>query len=510
MCCASLRSGQTEGESRVSATGVVFPVSNSDRMGDGVELRRSSAAFGRGVVSDALDSVDPAGAEAVLRDTGWRRDYHRHFRRLVEVAVADPERAIRIARDGLASVAARMRWLPDGAAHDLDLIAAFQPDDRPPLEAEQVNGSGPREERLTLPYKGTRLEGATLLARLDQWVADGVVEPGVRTAVARLLDNPQWLDLRGRTFVVLGAGAEMGPLRSLLRWGADVVAVDLPRPGVWNSLLELMPDAAGSLIVPATGGSGDLTGRAGADLLHDLGRVGRFLESVRPAQGRLVLGNYVYADGGTNLRLSAATDALTTRLLSGCDVALAYLATPTDTFVVPPEAVAQANAALDRAFLRRVRGPLRALSRGKLLQRQYPPGEGPGISDSVVTQQGPNYLLAKRMHRWRAAAAAADGHLVSMNIAPPTRTRSVTKNRALAAAYAGAHRFGIEVFDPATSNTLMAALLVHDLNTGGYAAKGDVWQAEAAGAVHGGLWRTAYDPRSALGIAAMLGVSGGF
>jgi len=55
---------------------------------------------------------------------------------------------------------------------------------------------------------------------------------------------------------------------------------------------------------------------------------------------------------------------------------------------------------------------------------------------------------------------------VSFKIAPPTRTRSVVKNRALAAAYAGAHRFGVEVFDPGTANTLMAALLVHDLAGG--------------------------------------------
>jgi hypothetical protein len=43
------------------------------------------------------------------------------------------------------------------------------------------------------------------------------------------------------------------------------------------------------------------------------------------------------------------------------------------------------------------------------------------------------------------AAARIDEHR------PPTRTRSVMKNRALAAAYAGAHRFGVEVFEPATS-----------------------------------------------------------
>ena len=83
-----------------------------------------------------------------------------------------------------------------------------------------------------------------------------------------------------------------------------------------------------------------------------------------------------------------------------------------------------------------------------------------------MPQQGPNYALAKRLQRWRATRARDDGVTVSLNVAPPTRTRSVVKNRALAAAYAGAHRFGIEVFEPATSNTLMAALLVHDLRSG--------------------------------------------
>ena len=96
---------------------------------------------------------------------------------------------------------------------------------------------------------------------------------------------------------------------------------------------------------------------------------------------------------------------------------------------------------------------------------------------------------------------------MSFNVAPPTRTRSVVKNRALAAAYAGAHRFGIEVFEPATSNTLMAALLVHDLRTGP-PAQPTAWQDEAYAGAPRGPVAAAYDPRSALGIAALLGVAG--
>jgi hypothetical protein len=91
-----------------------------------------------------------------------------------------------------------------------------------------------------------------------------------------------------------------------------------------------------------------------------------------------------------------------------------------------------------------------------------------------------------------------------MNVAPPTRTRSVLSNRVLAAAYAGAGRFGVEAFDPDTTRTLMAALLVYDLCAGGQ-AQAHPGQDEAHAAAHGGLWRIAYTPRSALPLAALMG-----
>ncbi len=102
-----------------------------------------------------------------------------------------------------------------------------------------------------------------------------------------------------------------------------------------------------------------------------------------------------------------------------------------------------------------------------------------------------------------ALLAAADGGAVSANVAPPTRTRSVLRNRLLAAAYRGAGRFGVEVFEPATSSTLMAALLVHDLRTAPTPTPADLLP---TGAAHGGLWRTGYSPRSALGLAVLAGL----
>ncbi|MFT4164149.1 MAG: hypothetical protein QM650_02790 [Microlunatus sp.] len=128
---------------------------------------------------------------------------------------------------------------------------------------------------------------------------------------------------------VLGAGAEMGPLAPLLRWGVRVAAVDLPWPAIWTRLLKTARRSAGQ----------------------------------------------------------------------GPGTALAFLATPTDVFAVPGAAVRQSTLAYERrSRAAKVLGrPLRTLSGGRLLRRAYVRGSDPGISDSLVVQQGPNYALAKRL-----------------------------------------------------------------------------------------------------------------
>jgi hypothetical protein len=293
---------------------------------------------------------------------------------------------------------------------------------------------------------------------------------------------------------VLGAGAEMGPLPALLGWGGTVVGIDLPRPALWERVVAIAEQSAGRLIAPT-----DADG-TGADLLTQLPAVAQWLLGI---DGRLVLGNYVYAPGATYVRLSAAVDALGVHIgQQRPGTALAFLATPTDTFAVPAEAVAQSN---QRYHDRGRRARLAAtLSGGRLLRPNYPDGAVPGINDSLVAQQGPNYALAKRIQRWRASVARRDG-VVSFAVAPPTRTKSVLSSRLLAAAYAGAHLFDVEIFAPATANKLMAALLVHQLRRPRPAAP-QAWTDEAVAAAHGGLWRSPYHPRSALGLAAVRGL----
>ncbi|MBC9226812.1 hypothetical protein GL325_10780 [Aeromicrobium sp. 636] len=453
----------------------------------------SSTATARHVVADALRKVDPVGARSVEQETNWRRGYLTHFSRLVEAGLGAPQDAVTIASEGLRSMNEQM------LCGDLPLAEAVSaPPTEAPWSTVEIQGDAEPETELSIPYRGRRLTGAELDAQLDDWVRRGVVEPTFCDAIREVAAHPEWLRLEGDTVVVLGAGAEMGPYRSLLRWGADVVAVDLPRADVQQRIRSYAREGAGRVRLPVGGKE------TGADLLHNLPELAHWLESL---DGRLVLGTYCYADGATHVRVSMAADAIATRLLAERpDTALAYLATPTDVFAVPAGAVTTSNEAYS-AGRRIVRAPFRALSGGRLLQRNYPPEAEIGLCDSLVPQQGPNYALAKRVQRWRAAVARAEGATVSLNVAPATRTASVLKNRALAAAYAGAHRFGVEIFEPATSNVLMAALLVHDLRSD-RTPSDEPWREEAFAAAHGGLWTAGYHPRSALGLAAVLGLAG--
>ena len=159
--------------------------------------------------------------------------------------------------------------------------------------------------------------------------------------------HPQWLGLPGQTVIALGAGAEVGPLEVLLRWGARVVGVDLRSPAVWARVLGMARRGAGTLLVPVdpdaalAAGSDDqaIAQRAGLDLAREIPAAADWLAGL---DGPLVLGNYVYADGAANVTVCAAADALTARLQAARrDVTLAFLATPTDVYAVPADAVAQ-------------------------------------------------------------------------------------------------------------------------------------------------------------------------
>ncbi len=487
-----------------TSAGIHFPA-----VGD----ERPTTATTRGILADSVAGVDAALARRIEATPDWRKGYLAHVHDITAASAASSLAARQIARDGLASMRRRLVLVGEDGCEtpleDVDLGTSTDGTGHEgvsltPFATESVTGTGEAVRELRVPLRGRDLSGTALLAQVERWVEEGVVEPSVGDAVREVVAHPEWLTLPGRRVLLVGAGAEMGPLEPLLSWGVEVHAIDLPRSRAWRYKRGLAAGLAGTLRFPV-----DEHGDAGADVVHQPLEV---LDWVRRARGDdpFVVGMHAYADSGVHVRVSAASDLLMTALLEQePQTALAWLATPTDTFVVPPEVVADARRRWDARglALRGVQAPARALARGALFAPAYAgssDGE-PGIADVLVPQQGPNYAVAKRLQRWRGVAAEAGGHRVSFNVAPATWTRSVVKNPVLGAAYAGAHRFGIEVFEPETVRPLMAALLVHDLMAP-QVVRAHPEELFSDGAAHGGLWRVGYEPRSALGVAAAAGL----
>ena len=485
--------------------GVQFPL---------IEGRRSTTQLSRDVISHAVAGVAPDLAAAVEAEQKWHVAYADHLRAMTAVAAIRSGDASAIARTGLDRLHDVFVVVDaDGSERPIDDAVAEAPQTQ--LDTRTVDGGAARVEELAVPYRGRDLRGQQIVEQASAWAADGVVEPSFVDAMARIVAHPEWLDLRGRTFALLGAGAEMGPTERLLQYGADVHAVDIPDEQVWDRLDGLARAGAGTLHVPVRPDGSD-----GCDLIGDPASVRAWLASFdRP----MVIGNYAYADGADFVRVAMGADAVIVSLQrERQDISLAYLATPTDVFAVPFEAVQHARRRREEAgALGTVARGLHAATGGRAFVPNYretittEDGRELGIADCLVLQQGPNYALAKRLQRWRALVARQDGLFSSVHVAPATRTRSVTKNRILAAAYRGAHIVDVEPFEPETSRAIMTALLVHDLHHEAAAAApgsegpgGDLEHDLIEAAAHSGLWRIAWEARSALGAAVAAGARG--
>jgi hypothetical protein len=388
--------------------------------------------------------------------------------------------------------------------------------DRGHFETVEVLGQGKRRRELVVPYRGDHLVGDQLLRRLDDWVRRGITEPSFAEATGAVVRNPDWLDLSDRSFALVGAAAQMGPFRHLMSWGARVAAIDTPRAEKWQRLIDYARSSAGHLLVPTRPGvaeSSDLATIAGANLITQVGQLQAWLAGL---PGPLTMGNYGYVDGAGFARLSMAFDLLFTGLCQlRNDLSLAYLATPSDVFLVPADAVRMAQQRYGRVrptlLAARV---VHAVSRGKYLRPNYSGVSRPevgryGMVNALIPEQGPNYALAKRLQRWRMIVAREEGNLTSVHVAPPTRTQSVHKNPIMEQRQRLTARLGIETFDAATSQAIAAAMLVHDLRNPKAPANPQVLMRHPHeifmfAANPGGRWRVPLEPPSSLPILRWL------
>jgi hypothetical protein len=481
--------------------------------------RRSTTAAGQAVLAMAVGDAEPSLADAIGGERDWRRRYPRHMVDVVRLALSREGDVAGLARRGLNALHDTFRFVRDGGE---GTVAQVMRDAEPStLHTAVVRGQGERQRRLVVPYEGRELTDDALRRQIDAWTERDLMEPTAAAALHAVLDAPDWLDLRDLTIALLGAGAEVGPVLTLSRLGANIVAVDLDRADIWQRLLAVARAGAGTMRIPLRTACADdanddaLCATAGADLLTRAPEIRSWLAHIDQP---LCVGAYAYLHGQHHVRVAVAMDAVMADLTAHrSDVSLAFLLTPTDAFAIPAAAAEAASRRYEDVGMRRLwRRPLRAVSAGRLYApnaaEHLATGSGGrfAIFDGILPAQGPNYSLAKRLQKWRALLARAEGHRVSANVAPSTSTASVMTRPAFAAAFSGAAHYGVEVFAPATTNAIMAALLIHDLRTETGAAAPSAALAHPLelfmdGAVHGGMWRTGHQLRSVIEVAAARG-----
>ncbi|KAJ1565892.1 Very-long-chain (3R)-3-hydroxyacyl-CoA dehydratase PASTICCINO 2 [Nowakowskiella sp. JEL0078] len=450
--------------------GILFP---RDSKTSDSEVSRSSTFGNKSAWAAAAFVADKSASEKIMREKRWRQTYQNYVIEHVKLSLRSPETAIAMANAGLDYCYNNFEFLRDGKLQSFnDAMKTYTTN---PFKTGFIQGTGAKPTReVSVPYKNKKLSNAQLINQLRLWAEKGTIEPSAREAIELVVKNQdQWLDLSDKYFVLLGAGSAMGPFPILMQLGANVIAIDLDRKGVWDRLIEVARRSPGTLTFPLKIDQkglddGALAENAGANLFTQTPEIRNWLLEVHPGKD-LVVGSYAYLDGELHVKVSLAMDSivrdLTTKRKESTFAACAYLCTPTDDHVIPAVA-----AASQKENLKNLAFPIWLLSAfmtPSTLSPIVPQSNGPPINivDAIVPQQGPNYALAKRMQHWRSIIARFSTEVtVSTNVAPATATVSVTKNAMFQLAYEGFKFFNpLEVFESETSNALMATLLIHDL-----------------------------------------------
>jgi len=254
-------------------------------------------------------------------------------------------------------------------------------------------GTGSLPEEITVPYNGCELSGLSLTTQLDCWSEYGTCEKDVKSKIVNTIKKVADGDLKGKYFVILGAGSELGPVKSLLQWGANVLAVRTRKASQWKALEDFARTTPGRLFIPVSDGV------SGADILVEPLHIRDWIASVVPDSVQdITVGMYTYLDSEAHVRVSLGCDLIMEGLrkhwAATKNVRLAYLPTPSCSCAITCEAYA--SIATNRA-----KAPLWIRMTG--CEQPYTSDiDGIQMFHGLFEAQGPNYALAKSLQMWRA------------------------------------------------------------------------------------------------------------
>jgi hypothetical protein len=430
-----------------------------------------------------------------------------HFESLREVEVPDDPKAFRstfasvlprfeaarVASKDRSAIARRVTLEAAGALVYRDASGAERPlaeflseSGAEPFTLTTLTGKATRDLALEIPFEDQTASGAQAAALIDQLEAEHAMTPAAAEALRwTLLHAADGLDLSGRKFVLLGAGAELAPTPLLLAAGADVLWIDVAAP-------KLDPASFRGTLRFVEGG---------ADILTDPSRIVATIEAFA-GEDTVTIGMFAYAAGqGREWRLEAAMNAITRALPRGRVAGVGIYISPTSAARVVPQDAAE-------TLRRRQDAP----AWQKLLGRAR--GLGPGLAEhgdvrvsrAIVPLQGASYQAAQYVAKALVAEAFATSRrfgVVSANVAGITNTGSMGVS-VFQAGFVGAKLFGVRIFEPSTTRVLSGLLLLHDwLHTDANLADPPARLFERQ--IHGGVYCMPWALDDAIRVAALYG-----
>jgi len=445
----------------------------------------------------------------------WRKWYIRLYAQLAIEEGRTPAQLAKMATAGLNEFHAHLHT-SSGEKLSAAVANGFDSD---LVETVVIRGSGSKKPIAVARHSGPL---ATLAA---EWDSNGWAEPGLIESFRFLDQNPN-LSLDGNLLFAVAGAAEFAPTEQWLEWGGKVAVVARNNPKTWERMIALARASAGEMLVPVVRqdksvplenlSNQELAQVAGLDMLEHYAEIASWMSKLsKKATSKFILGLYAYTPKVNHVRVQAVQETLADLAMKNFSkdkLVLSWLATPTDSTPGPASiGHGQQDCFSKRSSLRVIRdsflGIINAAREAKPKFFDSESGEKLMLIDASVQQQGPSYSFSKRTQRWRAYLAHYAGFKVSYQVSPPARTNSVLSHKILRASYQGAPLFGVKPFDVDVAKSASAAALVRDvLDPNAYLNKDTTTQLQCFSAIHGGLWRIAYRPKSVWIAATLMGL----
>lgn len=424
--------------------------------------------------------------EAIKNERNWRFGYAKHLAKLGDItAASSKENAKLIAMAGLDQLLRSFVFAQADEADPKNITTITLSD----LGATPYSGEGKSKFSTvrvvgvedipsdpSFAYKKGTLDGPKLEKKMKEWVEYGTCEPDCTNKVLKALPAIKQGSLRGKWFVLLGAGSEMGPLKFLLAFGANVIAIRTRKPQGWLEMEAIAKNSAGTLFIPilkendevADAGDGkEWSKNAGCDILTETLEIRDWIIDVLGGpnpETEVAVGLYTYLDSEAHVRVTLGCDVIMTGLENAFPkTKLVYIGSTSVSTAITQEMdeAAAKNRGTTPFWMRATRCPPPHISKIENVLESQAEDKIIRLHHGFVTAQGPNYALAKTAQVWRAMVAK---NYPSFCVGPITRTVSVCHNPTMAAMLHSFDRIKpYEVMDPECASTVLGLLLAYDV-----------------------------------------------